>query len=46
LMACPSDNGIKPDVAVEDQKDGDDRPLHVALDLLKSPGTIRQSSAN
>lgn len=37
--------GIKPDVAVEDRKDGDDRPLHVALDLLKSSGTIRQSSA-
>lgn len=38
--------GIKPDVAVEDQKDEDDRALHVALDLLKAPGTIRQSSAN
>lgn len=39
--------GIKPDVAVEDRKDGaDDRALHVALDLLKDPGTIRQSSAN
>ena len=38
--------GITPDVAVEDQKDGDDRALHVALDLLKAPGTIRQSSAN
>jgi carboxyl-terminal processing protease len=38
--------GIKPDVAVEDTKDGDDRALHVALDLLKNPGTIRQSSAD
>jgi len=38
--------GIKPDVAVEDTKDGDDRALHVAVDLLKDPGTIRQSSAN
>jgi carboxyl-terminal processing protease len=38
--------GIKPDVAVEDTKDGDDRALHVALDLLKDPGTIRQSSAD
>jgi carboxyl-terminal processing protease len=38
--------GIAPDVAVEDQKNGDDRALHVALDLLKAPGTIRQSSAN
>jgi carboxyl-terminal processing protease len=38
--------GIKPDVAVEDPKDGDDRALHVAVDLLKDPGTIRQSSAN
>ena len=38
--------GITPDVAVEDKKDGDDRALHVALDLLKAPGTIRQSSAN
>ena len=38
--------GITPDVVVEDQKEGDDRPLHVALDLLKSPGSIRQSSAN
>jgi carboxyl-terminal processing protease len=38
--------GITPDVAVEDQKKGDDRALHVALDLLKAPGTIRQSSAN
>jgi carboxyl-terminal processing protease len=37
--------GIKPDVAVEDAKDGDDRALHVALGLLKDPGTIRQSSA-
>jgi carboxyl-terminal processing protease len=37
--------GITPDVAVEDQKNGDDRALHVALDLLKAPGTIRQSSA-
>jgi carboxyl-terminal processing protease len=37
--------GIKPDVAVEDEKDGDDRALHVALGLLKDPGTIRQSSA-
>jgi hypothetical protein len=33
-------------VAVEDPKDGDDRALHVAVDLLKDPGTIRQSSAN
>jgi carboxyl-terminal processing protease len=38
--------GITPDIAIEDQKDGDDRALHVALDLLKDPGTIRQSSAN
>jgi carboxyl-terminal processing protease len=38
--------GIKPDVAVEETKDGDDRALHVALDLLKNPGTIRQSSAD
>jgi carboxyl-terminal processing protease len=38
--------GITPDVPVEDQKEGDDRALHVALDLLKAPGTIRQSSAN
>jgi carboxyl-terminal processing protease len=38
--------GIKPDVSVEDTKDGDDRALHVALDLLKNPGTIRQSSAD
>jgi carboxyl-terminal processing protease len=38
--------GITPDVAVEDAKDGDDRALHVALDLLKNPGTIRQSSAD
>ena len=38
--------GITPDVAIEEQKDGDDRALHVALDLLKSPGTIRQSSAH
>ena len=38
--------GITPDVAVEDKKDGEDRALRVALDLLKSPGTIRQSSAN
>lgn len=38
--------GIKPDVAVEDTKDGDDRALHVALDLLRDPGTIRQSSAD
>lgn len=38
--------GIKPDVAVEDPKDGDDRALHVAMDLLKDPGTLRQSSAN
>jgi carboxyl-terminal processing protease len=37
--------GIKPDVAVEEVKDGDDRALHVALGLLKDPGTIRQSSA-
>jgi carboxyl-terminal processing protease len=37
--------GIKPDVAVEEAKDGDDRALHVALGLLKDPGTIRQSSA-
>jgi carboxyl-terminal processing protease len=37
--------GIKPDVAVEDEKDGDDRALHVALGLLEDPGTIRQSSA-
>ena len=37
--------GIKPDVAVEDAKDGDDRALHVALGLLKDPGTIRHSSA-
>ena len=40
------ERGIKPDVAVEDTKDGDDRALHVALDLLKDPGTIRQSSAD
>ncbi len=38
--------GIKPDVAVEDTKNGDDRALHVALDLLRDPGTIRQSSAD
>ncbi|HEX4971206.1 MAG TPA: S41 family peptidase [Steroidobacteraceae bacterium] len=38
--------GITPDVPVEDHKDGDDRALHVALDLLKAPGTIRQSSAD
>ncbi|HEV8334734.1 MAG TPA: S41 family peptidase [Steroidobacteraceae bacterium] len=38
--------GITPDVPVEDQKEGDDRALHVAVDLLKAPGTIRQSSAN
>jgi carboxyl-terminal processing protease len=38
--------GIAPDVKIEDQKDGDDRALHVAVDLLKSPGTIRQSSVN
>ena len=37
--------GIKPDVVIEDAKDGDDRALHAALDLLKDPGTIRQSSA-
>ncbi len=37
--------GIKPDVVIEDAKDGDDRPLHTALDLLKDPGAIRQSSA-
>lgn len=38
--------GIKPDVLIEDAKDGDDRALHAALDLLKAPGTIRQSSAD
>ena len=38
--------GIKPDVAVDDTKDEDDRALHVALDLLRDPGTIRQSSAD
>jgi carboxyl-terminal processing protease len=38
--------GIKPDVLIEDSKDGDDRVLHSALDLLKAPGTIRQSSAD
>jgi carboxyl-terminal processing protease len=37
--------GIKPDVVIEDAKDGDDRVLHAAVDLLKDPGTIRQSSA-
>jgi carboxyl-terminal processing protease len=40
------ERGIKPDVAVEEAKDGDDRALHVALDLLKDPGTIRHSSAD
>ncbi|HKU14510.1 MAG TPA: S41 family peptidase [Steroidobacteraceae bacterium] len=43
------ERGIKPDVAVDDKKDdkdGDDRALHLALDLLKDPGTIRQSSAD
>jgi carboxyl-terminal processing protease len=39
------ERGIKPDVVIEDAKDGDDRALHVALGLLKDPGTIRQSSA-
>jgi carboxyl-terminal processing protease len=40
------ERGIKPDVVIEDAKDGDDRALHAALDLLRNPGTIRQSSAN
>jgi carboxyl-terminal processing protease len=40
------ERGIKPDVLIEDAKDGDDRALHSALDLLRNPGTIRQSSAN
>ncbi len=40
------ERGIKPDVLIEDAKDGDDRVLHSALDLLKAPGTIRQSSAD
>ena len=39
------ERGIKPDVLVEDAKDGNDRALDAALDLLRSPGTIRQSSA-
>jgi carboxyl-terminal processing protease len=42
--------GITPDVIVEDKdkdkKEGDDRALQVALDLLRDPGTIRQSSAD
>jgi carboxyl-terminal processing protease len=40
------ERGIKPDVVIEDAKDGDDRALHAAVDLLRNPGTIRQSSAN
>jgi carboxyl-terminal processing protease len=40
------ERGIKPDVAIEDAKDGNDRALHVALDLLRNPAAIRQSSAN
>lgn len=40
------ERGIRPDVVIEDAKDGDDRALHAALDLLRNPGTIRQSSAN
>ncbi|HET9448454.1 MAG TPA: S41 family peptidase [Steroidobacteraceae bacterium] len=40
------ERGIQPDVSVEDAKDGNDRALHVALDLLKNPAPIRQSSAN
>jgi carboxyl-terminal processing protease len=40
------ERGIKPDVVIEDAKDGDDRALHAALDLIRNPGTIRQSSAN
>jgi carboxyl-terminal processing protease len=40
------ERGIKPDVVIEDAKDGADRALHAALDLLRNPGTIRQSSAN
>jgi carboxyl-terminal processing protease len=39
------ERGIKPDVVVEDAKDGNDRALDAALDLLRNPGTIRQSSA-
>jgi carboxyl-terminal processing protease len=39
------ERGIKPDVVIEDAKDGDDRALHVALGLLEDSGTIRQSSA-